>query len=155
MKVNLKILLPKLPEAIGRKELEVEFAGETVNDLIEHLVARHGRKARQALYDEKGKLDPVVQVLLSRTLRSPHRTASSGYGGDIVNDHLSHLRGHERAAVSECVGRLRKILGEQLIGAWLFGSKARGDFGPDSDIDLLIVIPELGRFIWSSERFML
>jgi MoaD family protein len=65
MKVNLKILLPGLPEAIGHKELEVEFAGETVNDLIEHLVARYGRKARQALYDGKGELDPLVQVLLN------------------------------------------------------------------------------------------
>lgn len=65
MKVSLKILLPVLPEAIGRKELELEFAGETVNDLIGHLVARYGRKARQALYDEKGELDTVVQVLLN------------------------------------------------------------------------------------------
>jgi MoaD family protein len=65
MRLNLKLLVPVLPEAIGRKELEVEFAGETVNDLIEHLVARYGRKARQALYDEKGQLDPVVQVLLN------------------------------------------------------------------------------------------
>jgi MoaD family protein len=65
MRVHLKIFLPVLPEAIGRKELEVEFAGETVSDLIEHLVARYGRKARQALYDEKGQLDPVVQVLLN------------------------------------------------------------------------------------------
>jgi MoaD family protein len=65
MRVNLKILLPVLPEAIGRKELEVEFAGETVSDLIEHLVAMYGRRAKQALYDEKGDLDPVVQVLLN------------------------------------------------------------------------------------------
>jgi MoaD family protein len=65
MWVHLKILLPVLPEAIGRKELEVEFAGKTINDLIEHLVERYGRKARQALYDEKGQLDPVVQVLLN------------------------------------------------------------------------------------------
>ena len=65
MRVHLRILLPVLPEAVGRKDLEVEFAGETVNDLIENLVARYGRKARQALYDDKGKLDPVVQVLLN------------------------------------------------------------------------------------------
>lgn len=65
MKVHLKVLLPVLPEAIGRKELEVEFAGETVNDLIDYLVARYGRKAKQALYDERGQLDPVVQVLLN------------------------------------------------------------------------------------------
>lgn len=65
MRVHLKMLLPVLPEAIGRRELQVEFAGETVNDLIEHLVARYGRRARQALYDEKDQLDPVVQVLLN------------------------------------------------------------------------------------------
>lgn len=65
MKVNLKILLPLLSEAIGRKELGVELAGETVNDLIEYLVTRYGRKAGQALYDKKGKLDPLVQILLN------------------------------------------------------------------------------------------
>jgi MoaD family protein len=65
MKVHLKILLPVLPEATGRKELQVEFAGDTVNDLIEHLIAQYGRKARQALYDRNGQLDPVIQILLN------------------------------------------------------------------------------------------
>ncbi len=65
MRVNLKLFLPALPEVIGRKELEVEFAGETVDDLIEYLLARYGRKARQALCDEQGRLDPVIQVLLN------------------------------------------------------------------------------------------
>jgi MoaD family protein len=65
MKVHLKMFLPVLPEAIGRRDLVVEFAGETVQDLIEHLVARYGRKARQALYDGQGQLDPVIQILLN------------------------------------------------------------------------------------------
>jgi MoaD family protein len=65
MKVHLRIFLPALPKAIGRRELDVEFSGETVNDLIEHLIAQYGRKARQALYDEKGQWDPVVQVLVN------------------------------------------------------------------------------------------
>jgi MoaD family protein len=65
MRVHLKLFLPVLPEAIGRKELEVEFDGQTVGDLIGHLVATYGRKAKQALYDEKGQMDPVVQVLLN------------------------------------------------------------------------------------------
>lgn len=69
-----------------------------------------------------------------------------------MNDHLSHLQPHEQAALSECVSRLRQALGKQLIGVWLFGSKARGDFGPDSDIDLLIVIPELDWFLWDEIR---
>jgi len=65
MKVKLKIFLPLLPEVIGRKEFEIEFDGETVNDLVEHLVVQYGRKAKKALYDSTGKLDPVIQVLLN------------------------------------------------------------------------------------------
>ena len=72
MNVHLKIFLPVLPEAIGRKELQVEFAGETVNDLIEHLLRRYGRQARQALCDEEGRLDPVVQILLNGERWVPH-----------------------------------------------------------------------------------
>lgn len=65
MKIGLKMYLPVLPEAIGRKELELEFDGQTVNDLIDHLVAEYGRKAKRALYDERGRLDPMVQILLN------------------------------------------------------------------------------------------
>jgi MoaD family protein len=65
MRVSLRILLPTLAKALGRKELELEFGGETVGDLVEHLVARYGRCVRQALLDEDGELDPVVQVLLN------------------------------------------------------------------------------------------
>ena len=35
---------------------------------------------------------------------------------------------------------MRKALGEDLVGVTLFGSKVRGDCGPESDIDLLIVL---------------
>jgi MoaD family protein len=65
MKVHLKIFLPALPEAIGSNKLDVEFSGATVNDLIEHLVERYGKKAKRALLDEKGAFDPLVQVLLN------------------------------------------------------------------------------------------
>ncbi|MGA2925930.1 MAG: UPF0158 family protein [Solirubrobacteraceae bacterium] len=42
------------------------------------------------------------------------------------------------------VGRdLRELYGERLHDVILFGSHARGDAGPDSDIDLLVVLDEL------------
>ena len=65
MKVLLKVFVPTLPEVMGGRESEIEFVGETVGDLIAHLVAQYGRKAKQALCDEAGQLDPVVQVLLN------------------------------------------------------------------------------------------
>ena len=65
MKVHLKLLVPILPEEVGGKELDVDFAGSTVGDLIDHLLTTYGRKARQALLGEDGRLDPVVQALLN------------------------------------------------------------------------------------------
>ena len=86
MKVHLKVFLPALPEAIGRKELQVGFTGETVNDLIEHLIARYGRKARQALYDREGQLDPVVQILLNGEQWVTHDRLDTVLddGGDVM-----------------------------------------------------------------------
>ena len=51
---------------------------------------------------------------------------------------LARLRG-------ELIRRLRERLSAwpDLLGAWLFGSVARGDADPDSDVDLLIVAQDL------------
>jgi len=66
MRVNLKILsLPTLSKVMGKKELDVNFEGKTVNDLIGYVVKRYGRKAKEALLDEEGKLDITIQVLLN------------------------------------------------------------------------------------------
>jgi MoaD family protein len=85
MKVHLKILLPALPEAIGSKELQVDLVGHTVNDLIKYLVSRYGRKAKEALYDRDGQLDPVVQILLNGERWVPHdRLDTVLHDGDEV-----------------------------------------------------------------------
>lgn len=38
------------------------------------------------------------------------------------------------------LNRLRKICGNRVLRVILFGSKARGDSGPESDIDLFVVL---------------
>jgi molybdopterin converting factor small subunit len=72
MKVRLIILLPGMIEAIGSKEVGVEFVGKTINDLIKHLVALHGKKASKALHDKDGELDPLIQILLNGEKWIPH-----------------------------------------------------------------------------------
>ncbi|NIM95641.1 MAG: MoaD family protein [Anaerolineales bacterium] len=63
MNVHLKFFLPSLPGAIGKTELDIDFDGKTVNDLIEHLVNVYGNEARKALYDDQDNLDPMIQIL--------------------------------------------------------------------------------------------
>jgi predicted nucleotidyltransferase len=60
---------------------------------------------------------------------------------------LSNLALHEIAALAEYIRRLRQEWPERIAHVWLFGSKARGDGGPESDIDLLIVAADDGQDI--------
>jgi molybdopterin converting factor small subunit len=57
--------LPALARVLGGKEIEVEFAGGTVGDLVDHLVERYGQAAREALLDDEGDLDAVIQILVN------------------------------------------------------------------------------------------
>ncbi len=53
---------------------------------------------------------------------------------------LPHCAEADVKALAEIVERLIAAYEPQRI--YLFGSKARGDHGPDSDFDLLVVVPD-------------
>jgi predicted nucleotidyltransferase len=46
------------------------------------------------------------------------------------------------AALDAYASALQARFGEQLVDVWLFGSRARGDAHPDSDIDVLVVLDD-------------
>lgn len=62
---------------------------------------------------------------------------------------LRHLAEREKAALSEFVARLREKYADELVLVMLFGSKVRGDFDEESDLDVLVVIESDG---WSFHR---
>ncbi|MBI5480988.1 MAG: nucleotidyltransferase domain-containing protein [Deltaproteobacteria bacterium] len=47
------------------------------------------------------------------------------------------------AALDEVARRLRSALGERVREVRLFGSAARGEYGPDSDLDVLVIVDAL------------
>jgi len=57
----------------------------------------------------------------------------------LDHPHLGHLTPHEWNVLSEFLSWLREQFGDHIAHVWLFGSKARGDFDEESDVDLLIV----------------
>jgi predicted nucleotidyltransferase len=51
-----------------------------------------------------------------------------------------------RSLLEKLKSGLKQIYGEQFKGAYLFGSYARGDYDPDSDIDILIVLSDFEKY---------
>jgi predicted nucleotidyltransferase len=60
-----------------------------------------------------------------------------------MSDLPRHLYNNEREAIDAVIDMLSHSMSDNLLGWYLFGSKARGDFHADSDIDLLIIVNHL------------
>lgn len=57
-----------------------------------------------------------------------------------IRHELPHLTEKDARALAQIVERLVEAYQPEQI--YLFGSKARGDCGPDSDFDLMVVVPQ-------------
>ena len=60
---------------------------------------------------------------------------------------LARLQENERLALAEYVGRLKAAASRRVQNIVLFGSKARGDAEPDSDLDVLVIVECYGNQI--------
>lgn len=60
---------------------------------------------------------------------------------------LDFLNQAEKKAITSFVTELKKKLGDDLVAIRLFGSKVRGDFKGDSDIDIFITVKEKNQII--------
>jgi len=56
-----------------------------------------------------------------------------------------YLNTNEQNAVNLFSKKIRALLGEQLISMSMFGSKVRGDFSQDSDLDILLIVQDKNR----------
>ena len=52
------------------------------------------------------------------------------------------MNSNEKIALDEFVKKVKSELGSNLLDMRLFGSKARGEFSSDSDIDILLILTE-------------
>jgi predicted nucleotidyltransferase len=57
-----------------------------------------------------------------------------------MKNELKYLSETEKRAVNSFVKQLQENLGDHILDIRLFGSKVRGDFRSDSDIDIFILV---------------
>jgi molybdopterin converting factor small subunit len=69
MKVNLKFNgMPILYKTLNKKkEIEIEFTGNTLRELITRLTGKYGVPMQKALLDKNGDVDVEIRVVLNNT----------------------------------------------------------------------------------------
>ena len=60
---------------------------------------------------------------------------------------LRYFNKTEKRVISAFVKELKEKLGDEIVSIRLFGSKVRGDFYQDSDIDIFILVKEKKRAV--------
>ena len=66
MKIHVEFLgFPMVSDVIGKRRVELDIAGNTVKGVIDELIMLYGKKVKEALYDEKGRLDVTLQITLN------------------------------------------------------------------------------------------
>jgi len=68
----------------------------------------------------------------------PRRIGHMAREGSIAEDPWP-TKADALAAAGVIADQAAKLYGDELKGVWLYGSRARGDNGPDSDLDVLVV----------------
>jgi predicted nucleotidyltransferase len=63
----------------------------------------------------------------------------------MARERLQHLTPKEKLALQEYLNRLRQEYGRDVLSVKLYGSKARGDYHEDSDLDLFVRIGQDNR----------
>lgn len=67
MKIQVEFLsMPVAVRLIGRKSLDLELRGNTLQDLVQELSARYGGELRKFLLDQSGSLDPVFKIMINK-----------------------------------------------------------------------------------------
>ena len=66
-----------------------------------------------------------------------------------MKSELGCLNKREEVVINSFVKELKEKLGDEIVSIRLFGSKARGDFYQESDIDIFILVKEKTSYIRS------
>ncbi|KXB03067.1 hypothetical protein AKJ47_02900 [candidate division MSBL1 archaeon SCGC-AAA261G05] len=141
----------KIPGWIGEgySELYSKFRTEEfMFDDAADFLDRRGQRLRSLLSAMKrnGLLDVLGRKGYKRIYRLADPAESALMKGMKID--LSRLPEHVRAVVRTYLRGILDRFRERIISIVLYGSFCRGDYGPESDVDILLVIDE---YEWSED----
>lgn len=157
-----------LDSGVAYSDMEDFIAGVTdrrAADLLERAIAGRGafRRFKDTLFEFPelraawfGLRDTrmrrrAIEFLLDEGLVAPE-TAERTLA-DLVDPPLGEGRADPRRVAAAAAADLRRLYGDRLVDVVLYGSQARGDAHPDSDVDLAVILEEM-QSAWEELRRM-
>lgn len=141
----------EIARAIGMGETPTNRALRDLADMLIVLYRVAGRSHRYRLNEQHALVGQALRPLFSAEQAQRDAVVAeilTDVGGplddvapaEVLDGRLLHLTATERAALTAFVNRLRQRYDDDVLHVTLFGSKARGDFDDESDLDLLVVV---------------
>lgn len=96
--------------------------------------------------DLKSEIEIIAAVEYAKSLPPEHPLAQ------LLKQYRENLRRKVWTILAQLKQSFQVIYGERLVQMVLFGSQARGDASPDSDIDVLVVLKGPIHWLTESER---
>ncbi len=148
-----------LPSSVGYRDMEdfiTRVTDRRAADLLERAIAGRGAfrrfkdtlfefpELRQAWFEfrDARMQRRAIEFLLDEGLVDEAQTEAVLVG--LVDPPVGHGDGSAdpREVAKAVAGDLRRLYGSRLVDIVLYGSHARGDAHPDSDVDLAVVLDE-------------
>lgn len=87
MKIKVELLgMFEASNVVGKDTFEVDVAGNTVQDVLNEMVNRYGKKLKDCFYGDKGDFDLNIQISLNRDTFVPvDRLDTSLKDGDTIS----------------------------------------------------------------------
>lgn len=87
--MKVKVKFSTIPELVslfeGRKDIQLDFPGRTLKDLLDHLALKVGPKKKGTFLSDKGEISPHILVLISgRPIPGLNRLSERLRENDVV-----------------------------------------------------------------------
>jgi predicted nucleotidyltransferase len=148
------VRVPRRQQSFLRYPLSWILASEGSVRVLRELALHGGELSIPMLAASTGLNEQTVRNLVTRDLAATGIVESIGHWrsvlyrlarGHALSATLDQLFGAEEQRVRrvfDTVAAVAQDMGPAIIAVWLYGSAARGDDGPGSDIDLAVVVKE-------------
>lgn len=141
----------RIIEDLTLSHMDAERLSAVVKDAVEKGLVTIGELLHlsSSMAEKKKPMQTALNIAISEVNKRAYSPPMPPKNTSRVQE-MSEIWNTNRPSIQELLGELKSglasLYGERLQGVYLFGSYARGDADPESDLDVLVVLQDFNRY---------